>query len=79
MHPPFLLEGRGVEPPTKFSKSRGLRKREVTFFRTGGGGGGAVFTKKKKLKSEIFNGKKKFISKNNFLYHGQEFKLGNFN
>ena len=44
--------------------------------------GVAIFSKKnnnKKLKSEILDGKKKFISKNNFLCYNQEFKVGNFN
>ena len=50
--PPHLSAGDGVEPPTKFSKRRGLPasqflggvagKERVTFFR-GGGGGVAAF------------------------------------
>ena len=62
VHPPFLLGGGGVEPPTKFSIRGGegltgsqfvegvAGKREgVTFFRDGG----CSFY----LKSEIFNDK----------------------
>ena len=43
-----------------------LGKKGVTFF---AGEGGLQFSQKKKLKSEIFNDKKQFISKNIFLCH----------
>ena len=76
------MGGGRVEPPNKFSKRQGLTgpqllegvagKERVTFLR-----GGCNFHKNK-LKSEIFNGKKKFIRKNNFLCHNLEFKLGSF-
>ena len=65
----------GDDPPTKFSKWGGggrldrihifggelLGLRGVTFFR-----GGLQFYLKNKLKSEIFNNKKKVKNKNNF-------------
>ena len=61
---PPPLSARGVEPPTKFSKSGGLTgphllegllgKREVTF----SGGVGLQFSHENKLKYEIFNDKK---------------------
>ena len=64
----------GVESPTKVSKRwldrtstfRGglLGKRGVTLFRVG-----CNFHIKNKIKSEIFNDKKKFIRKNIFPYH----------
>ena len=38
---------------------------------------GCSFFVKNKLKSEIFNDKKKFINKNVFLCHNYEFKVGN--
>ena len=41
--------------------------------------GGCNFYIKNKLKSEIFNDKRKFINKNLFLCHNYEFKLGNYN
>ena len=61
---PFLLGG-GGEPPTKFSKRRGGLDRALIF--SGGcwgrGGdlfeGGCNFYIKHKLKSEIFNDKKR--------------------
>ena len=78
--PTPLSAGGGLEPPTKFSNSGGLdrsftfrggllEKREVIFFRgvmveRVRGGGVFNFHIKNKLKSEIFNDKKKFISKN---------------
>ena len=77
MHPSSLSawEGEAAEPPTKFSQRRGSTgyqllegvdgKKGVTSFR----GGGCNFHIKNKLKSEIFNDKKKFISKNIFLCH----------
>ena len=61
---PFCWGGGGVKSPTKFSKRGGLigppiwegvaGKEGVTFFR-----GSCNFYKKNKLKSEIFNGKKR--------------------
>ena len=65
--PPPVLLGRGVEPPTKFSKRgsftgpqplEGVAGKEggVTFFR---GGGGYI----NNLKSEIFNDKKSLLAK----------------
>ena len=76
MHHSFLLGG-GVEPPTKFSKRGGgggldrtstfrgglLGKRGGDFFQ------GSCNFHTKKLKSEIFNDKKKFMGKNIFLCH----------
>ena len=65
--------GGGVEPLTKFSERRAsqdlnfergfLEKRGVTFLMR------VQFLQKSKLKSEIFNEKKKFINKNIFLCH----------
>ena len=65
-HPPPYSSGRGVEPPTKFSKRGGLtgpqllegvaRKEGVTFFREG-----LQFSHK--LKSEIFNDKRVYKQK----------------
>ena len=52
-------------------------KRSVPFLREGGGGS-CNFYKKKKLKSETSNDRKKFINKNVFLCHNEEFKQGNF-
>ena len=49
-------------------------KRRVTFL-----GGGLQFYMKNKIKSEIFNNKKKFRNKNVFVCHNYEFKLGSFN
>ena len=64
--PSFLL-GRGVEPHTKFSKSRGLDR---TLTRKKGGdlfeGEGCNFYIKNKLKSEIFNGKRSLMAKKIF-------------
>ena len=71
--PPFLL-GRGVEPPTKFSKRgsftgpqllEGVAGKEggVTFFR---GGGGYI----NNLKSEIFNDKKSLLAKTKIEWGG---------
>ena len=51
-------------------------KRGVPFLREGGGS--CNFYKKKKLKSETSNDRKKFINKNVFLCHNEEFKQGNF-
>ena len=56
-------------------------KRGEPFLRDGGGGGVEIFKKKekkKKLKSETSNDRKKFINKNVFLCHNEEFKQGNF-
>ena len=73
---PPLCWGERVEPPTKFSKRGGGRLDRTSTFRGGcwerGGdffqrGGGCNFHIKNKSKSEIFNEKKKFISKNSFL------------
>ena len=76
VHPPLSAEGGGgglsLQPNfqkgvlDKTSTFRGglLGKTGVTFFR-----GGCNFHRKNKLKSEIFNNKKKFISKNIFLGH----------
>ena len=71
--PPPFCKG-GIEPPTKFSKrgeltepqllEGGCWERGDDFFQ-----GGCNFHIKNKLKSEIFNEKKKFISKNVFLCH----------
>ena len=73
--PPFW-KGRGGELPTNFSKRRGgltgpqllegvAGKEGADFFQEAG----LQFSCKNKLKSEIFNDKKKFISKNIFLCH----------
>ena len=73
--PPYSAGGEGgVERPTKVSKRwldrtstfKGglLSKRRVTLFRVG-----CNFHIKNKIKSEIFNDKKKFIRKNIFPYH----------
>ena len=39
---------------------------------------GLQFSHKNESKSEVFNDKKKFISKNVFHCHNREFKIGNF-
>ena len=56
----------GVEPPTKFS-TRGRKLRRISIYaRKEVGGlfqGVVVFYVKNKLKSEIFNVKKKFVNK----------------
>ena len=61
---PFL-QGRGVEPPTKFSKKGGGLDRASTF--RGGDfsqvGGGVATLTKNKWKSEIFNDKKVYKQK----------------
>ena len=73
VHPPLSAGGR-VEPPTKFSKwggggggglSRTLIWRGGDLFERGG----CNFYIKNKLKSEIFDEKKKFINKNVFPCH----------
>ena len=82
--PPFLQGGGegGVSLQPNFQKGgawqdlnfkRGLLgKRGVTFFL-----GGLQLSYKNELKSETFS-EKKFITKNIFLCHKKEFKLGNF-
>ena len=73
LHPPPLC--RGGEPPTKFSKRGGLTEPQLLEGVTGKEEGdffqwvGCNRHIKNKLKSEIFNDKKKFISKNIFLSH----------
>ena len=69
--PPFYW---GVLPPTKFSKREGLTRHQLLdggcwerwgdFFQ-----GGCNFYIKNKLKSEIFNDKKKFININIFCHN----------
>ena len=59
--------------------SQGVAGKEGGDFFRGVGGGGCSCYIKNKLKSEIFNDKEKFISKNVFLCHSWELKLGNFN
>ena len=51
-----------------------MGKRGLTFL-----SGGLQFLHKNKLKSEIFNNKKEFISKNIFVCHNCEFNMRNFN
>ena len=73
-HPPPPFCWGEIETPTKFSKSGGLTgcqfleggcwEKAGYFFQ-----GGCSFYIKNKLKSEIFNDKKKFINKNVFLCH----------
>ena len=73
------MGGEGIESPTKFSKKGGLtdlnfergvaRKEGVIFLRRGRGSDGLQFLQKSKLRSEIFNDKKKFINKNIFFCH----------
>ena len=70
VHPPYS-DGEGVEPPTKFSKRRGLTGLQllqgVCSERGGdfiqGVGRGVQFSHKNKSKSEIFNGKKVYEQK----------------
>ena len=54
--PPHFLQGAGVEPPTKFSKSGALVGPHLLE-------GGLQFSHKNKLKSEIFNDKKVYKQK----------------
>ena len=76
VHPllsPPLSDGE-VEPPTNFLKKEGLTGSQ---FLEGGAGkdrvtfieGACNFYTKHKLKSQIFNNKKSFISENVFLCH----------
>ena len=65
----------GEEPPNKFLKS-GVGEQDLNFYRWVACKEGVDFFRgscslyiKNKLKSEIFNGKKKFINKNIFLCH----------
>ena len=55
--------GGGFEPPIKFSKRRSLTvSQDLNFERmVGGKEGGNFYQKKTKLKSEIFNDKKKIL------------------
>ena len=71
----FLLGAGGVESSTKFSKKGGGLTRSQFLgglSREDEGGVVVQFLHKNKLKSEIFNKKKKFINKNVFLC---QFKL----
>ena len=63
LQPNFLKEGGYVTGPQLLEGIAGIEG--VTF----SGGGGCKFYIKNKLKSEIFNDKKKFTSKNIFLCH----------
>ena len=71
---PLSAGGRGVEPPIKFLKRAGLDR--TSTFRGGCWERGGDFFQRgcnlyisNKLKSEIFNEKEKFISKNIFPCH----------
>ena len=90
MHLPFCSGGKGggeggVEPPIKFSKRGGLTGSQLLLegacWESGGWlfPGGCNFYTKNKLKSKIFNDKKKFINKNILSVIAKNSNWENFN
>ena len=68
VHPSLSAMGGGVEPSTIFTK-RGRLDRISIFIEGLLGKRGVTYKLNKKIKSEIFNDKKKFMNKNCFLSH----------